>query len=63
MMFEAFGFRQERTLYCGNLSQLPSVWTTLVVHIRTSEFQLSTFLLSTLANSWFQRLGTRPKIG
>jgi len=40
MMFEAFGFTQERTLHCRNLSQLPSVWTTLVVLIRTSDSQL-----------------------
>ena len=39
-MFEAFGFTQERTLHCRNLSQLPSVWTTLVVLIRTSDSQL-----------------------
>jgi len=44
MMFEAFGFTQERTLHCRNLSQLPSVWTTLVVLIRTSDFQLYNFL-------------------
>jgi len=51
-MFEAFGFTQERTLHCRNLSQLPSVWTTLVVHIRTSDFHLLPFLISTkLANS------------
>ena len=40
MMFEAFGFTQERTLHCRNLSQLPSVWTTSVVLIRSSDSQL-----------------------
>lgn len=31
MMFEAFGFTQERTLHCRNLSQLPSGGAALVV--------------------------------
>ena len=54
MMFEAFGFTQERTLHCRNLSQLPSVWTTLVVLIRTSDSQL--FNCSTNStNSSFHR--------
>ena len=40
MMFEAFGFMQERTLHCRNSSQLPSVGTTLVVLNRISDFRL-----------------------
>ena len=47
-MFEAFGFTQERTLHCRNLSQLPSVWTTLVVLIRTSDSQFLTALINEL---------------
>jgi hypothetical protein len=39
-MFEAFGFMQERTLQCRKLSQLPSEWTALAVHIRFSESYL-----------------------
>ena len=50
MMFEAFGFTQERTLHCRKLSQLPSVWTTLVVLIRTSDSQLLTALLNEPTN-------------
>lgn len=37
MMFEAFGFTQERTLHCRKLSQLPSEWAALAVLIRYSD--------------------------
>lgn len=43
MMFEAFGFMQERTLRCRNLSQLPSgglLWQYLPAFLIFSFFEL-----------------------
>jgi len=41
MMFEAFGFMQERTLHCRKSTQLPSEGTALVVLIRISDLFFS----------------------
>jgi len=51
MMFEAFGFMQERTLHCRKSTQLPSEGTALVVLIRISDLFFSFSVLETQTDS------------